>query len=559
VDPALIDTYSDRTTVITLCDFAIENALTKEILSHLDKIEALTEQSFDNEYYQEKYHVDNCWQHWYQIGKARHYNPIDRRTITNVDQTLIILAVLQSLMDAITHKYKRILILIDPCHVDLSRCHAHKLAVFQCNQQQVGYLLPGRVFRELLTELSYFINTLPEVVDACIISNKWESHYYEVAQHTVECFSLSDTIDIDEDCTKILKARDSYLAPIFRKAMKGIDNDEQVQFVKHITKQYPYSKIRSLWNRYFNLNPNNYVQLCLLLPKFTYFTLLKIKAASDTGLDDTVYFDRAFYLQLYPCYKDIFKQPEETYQHFIRHGIGERLLPNLALFKLTVCSQEYQTQQSLAKVPKILKDIPTDPLIYILTRTCNREKLFGQCVNSVLSQKYPKMRHIVSYDNKETASYVAHYQHIYKVVDLIAQKSKLHPNQYIDCLYDYIPKNEPGWVLVIDDDDKFMTDVAIHYLKSYLTDPKKLIIWMLHRPDKYIYPRNKDLPVVGEIGTCCYLYHSSVIQKGHWGLTGIGDFTFFRWIFGRLKERIYIDIPFTGVNYQEQVSGWCAM
>jgi hypothetical protein len=180
-------------------------------------------------------------------------------------------------------------------------------------------------------------------------------------------------------------------------------------------------------------------------------------------------------------------------------------------------------------------------------------------VDSIVSQKYHNLRHIVSYDNLDTYQYVKEYPHIYKTVDLTAKKSKLHPNQYVDCLYDYLPKSEPGWVLVIDDDDKFMTDHALHYLKQYLTDPKRLIIWMLYRSDKFIYPNNKDLPVVGEIGSCCYLYHTSAIQRGYWGPSGIGDFIFFRRIFGRLKERIYVDLPLTGVNYQQHVSGWQAM
>jgi hypothetical protein len=169
------------------------------------------------------------------------------------------------------------------------------------------------------------------------------------------------------------------------------------------------------------------------------------------------------------------------------------------------------------------------------------------------------IRHIVSYDNAATHEYVKTYHHIYDTVDLISKKSKIHPNEYFDYLYDHIPKNEPGWVLVLDDDDRFMTPKALQYLSGHLNDTKSLIIWMLYRVDKFIYPANKDAPIVGEIGSCCYMYHSTMIQKNSWGPGALGDFPCFKRLFSRLKNHVYIDLPLTGVNYDDQVSGWTAM
>ena len=137
--------------------------------------------------------------------------------------------------------------------------------------------------------------------------------------------------------------------------------------------------------------------------------------------------------------------------------------------------------------------------------------------DSVLSQNYPQLRHIVSYDTDQTYQYVKDYPHISQLIDLRQKRGQTHPNLYIDFFYDQIKGQPTGWVLVLDDDDRFMTPHALHYLTQFMKSPDQLIIWMLYRSDKFIYPKDKNQPVVGEIGTCCYLYHTSMIQKNNWG------------------------------------------
>jgi hypothetical protein len=297
----------------------------------------------------------------------------------------------------------------------------------------------------------------------------------------------------------------------------------------------------------------------------SYPAYLSIKPASSDDLD-SIYFDHQFYLSLYPCYKGHLKIVYDTYQHYIAHGIREKLIPNPALFRLIQTSQEFLLQYQLAILPEPpLHQAPSGgqnplPFIYVLTRTCRREQLFRQCVDSLLSQHYLNLRHIVSYDHPETLRYVSQYQHLNKVVNLMPQKARhMHPNQYIDCLYDYVLASDPGWVMVLDDDDKFMTDRALTYLQQFLVDPTSIVIWQLYRSDKTIYPADKKNPVVGEIGSCCYLYHSSMIRKGFWRPGGIGDFPFFHQLFEKAQNHLYVDYPLTGVNYTDQVSGWTAM
>ena len=172
------------------------------------------------------------------------------------------------------------------------------------------------------------------------------------------------------------------------------------------------------------------------------------------------------------------------------------------------------------------------------------------------------VRHIVSFDTEQAQEYIKSYS-IYKTVNLIS--SKLHPNKYIDEMYKVIDLQEDAWIIVLDDDDKFTTPYALRALRALKAsnvskdmNPANLYIWMLHRPDKYIYPSDKEHPKMGEIGTCCYAYHASKIKYGYWGADGIGDYTFFEMLFKRLNP-IYIDVPLVTVNYKKQISGWTAM
>lgn len=309
---------------------------------------------------------------------------------------------------------------------------------------------------------------------------------------------------------------------------------------------------------------NHYLLLCwsILNHSYAISSCFLIKPVSTNICNlNAIYFDHHFYLELYPCYQEHLKTSYEAYSHFTTHGIKEKLLPNRAIFTLIQASQSLLLQRRLATLPQSISSEPNQPpLIYILTRTYRREQLFKSCVDSLLSQHYPHLRHLVSYDDVETFQYLRQYSHIHKIIDLTSQKLlKMHPNQYIDCLYDVILSDNPGWVMVLDDDDCFTTNRALNYLQQFLIDPKSIVIWQLYRSDKMIYPIDKENPMVGEIGSCCYLYHSSMIQKGFWKPGGIGDFSFFQHLFQKTKTHTYVDYPLTGVNYVNQISGWTAM
>jgi hypothetical protein len=577
-----VETYESRLTLVYVNEYVIDNDVTKGIIHHFDTLSSLTLENFDWSYYVAKYsdidrHLtkSDVWKYWNDIGEMQCHNPINQCSITHYDDIPILLCLLQILIDAHKKQYDKILIInaTDKNESNLSGDLLEQLihiiaendvCLFTYNKVNYAYTIDKNIYLPLLVELSYMVYNFDDILASHITHNNL---HYQIFEHTtvpdqkMETYALNTVLDVNEDSSEIIHLRKKFLKKKYGDFLRkyNVDTSDKAK-IDHIMKQYPYDVIKTKWNQFLQLNEENYFFLCLNINKFTYFTKLKIKEPSLITSDiNIVYFDRDFYLKTYPCYRTVFKNYGDAFAHFANHGIREKLMPNNAIFTLTQYCQEYLSKQLLNQIRHTSSDnYQDDPIIYVLTRTCNREQLFTKCVESIMDQKYVNLRHIVSYDNAETLTYVKKFNHIYDLVDLTTKKSKIHPNEYIDYLYDHVPIKEPGWVLVLDDDDKFMTPYGLHHLKQYLTNIKSLVIWMLYRPDKFIYPTNKSSPIVGEIGSCCYLYHSTSIQKGCWGPSGIGDYPCFRRLFSRLKDHIYIDIPLTGVNYENQVSGWTA-
>lgn len=546
---------------------------------------------FDWAYYAEKYlNWKQVWsastvqKHWERTRSGTSTNPQDRRTLQD---PAMVSGLLHVLYDAIQHDYSTIWILdvtqpvpISDLPVDVNHSQVSRFS----NQTHIyAYCLQQSVLKPIFLELSNRVYNFDEVLEA----------YLALHQITLQSLptEISDSSDLNTFLLRsnlsVMNDLDSYTDRLLHDSVSQfLQSQPSTQWIDihDFLKYHPYQLVMSKWNRHLSLSPELYWQLCLLLPQITApgsqitlssFPQMVIKPASSHQCRfNEMYFDHHFYLTLYPCYRDHLKTAYESYHHFLNHGIIEHLWPNGALYTMVRTCQELmfkRYQETLTRIlhpgkpelPETLgaSNLPHSepPLIYVLTRTCNREHLFQQCVQSLLDQHYPNLRHIVSYDRPDTLRYLSGYPHIYQQINLIPHKSQLHPNQYIDCLYDYVLSQEPGWVMVLDDDDKFMMNHALEYLSQFLTQPTSVVTWILYRNDKFIYPVDKQRPIVGEIGSCCYLYHTSMIQKGFWRPGGVGDFPFYQQLFNRTKDHIYVDLPLTGVNYSEQVSGWTAM
>lgn len=119
--------------------------------------------------------------------------------------------------------------------------------------------------------------------------------------------------------------------------------------------------------------------------------------------------------------------------------------------------------------------------MYVLTRTSGRPKLFGNLRRDLLAQTYPRIVHVVHSDDPADQ---------YIEADLIVRGPRLPitkrdwgPDIYNRRLIDALEGLEPGWVLMIDDDDTLTseTSVADAMSAAHEAGEDHLVIWKNQR------------------------------------------------------------------------------
>lgn len=604
-----LERYSTQITIINLPNVLPTSKIFDSIIRHLkhheNQLNNLTIDQLPWVYYVNKYYDTTrtynsvfAWENWSKKGINEKKNPLNRITLhsSEINHLIYLIAVL---LDAKTNNYHKIL-MINADHQPIKypdfleifanfsqHIELNNLCFFSYNKKNYGYSLSENLYDVLLSETSYFINSIDDLLSIYI--NTYNTPH-QIFDHSInECCDLITTnistyflhqisIDLNQLTQQLSYFRHTYYLEQYNLFMNEfhLDLDEQA-ILNYIISKLPFDMIKIKYNAWINLNFHNYLYLCAHFPTYDYTQTIKMKKLSDSLPDlNTLYFDHELYLSLYPIYHNSFKSYFDSYAHFITHGVHEHLIGNQVLFKLARLRQKYLVGQylryfeSLIQYPNNLKNLVlyndqlincnvSIPIIYVLTRTSQRPKLFDQCYRSVKQQLFCLVRHLVSFDTETTRQYVTQYNHLHQIIDLTGQKGLIHPNQYIDFFYDRLLTEVPGWVLVLDDDDCLFSEYVFYYLQQYLTNPEICIIWMLARPDKFIYPCDKNNPILGEIGSCCYLYHTSKIKKNLWGGNSTGDFNFFKYIFNNTKQHLYVDFPLTGVNYKKKLSGWSAL
>jgi hypothetical protein len=248
------------------------------------------------------------------------------------------------------------------------------------------------------------------------------------------------------------------------------------------------------------------------------------------------------------------------YDNYCKYGLKEGRLPNM--FVLSIMKEknrissmkEISIFEEQSKQSKHSGESPEK--FFVLTRTSNRPEKFNQCIESS-KQINANVINYISYDTNIAKKYS---REIGIGINLIG--TKLHPNQYIDEFYRELQKdNQEGWILVLDDDDLISTPYLFSGISKYLTDKEKVVVWKLERPDKIIYPKNIENVEMGEIATCCYIYHTSKISFGKWKAGGIGDYDWFKYLLSVTNKSDFIWLPYalSRVNYINSISGWTAM
>ena len=112
---------------------------------------------------------------------------------------------------------------------------------------------------------------------------------------------------------------------------------------------------------------------------------------------------------------------------------------------------------------ELSKDSPA-PLLNILTRSGNRRLLFEALRESLSRQTYTNIRHIVSNDNSYSTDPYLRPNDGYDVLSVSANRSvPAFYNLYIDTLAAEV---SDGWIMIIDDDAKFIDETFLERLSA---------------------------------------------------------------------------------------------
>ena len=168
------------------------------------------------------------------------------------------------------------------------------------------------------------------------------------------------------------------------------------------------------------------------------------------------------------------------------------------------------------------------PIVNILCRTHNRKEYFQKCYQSIKSQTYPNYAlHVGSdcdcpyyplalplktaeleYPQPQPSSYAAPW------------------NKHLETLAEHVV---PGYVIYLDDDDKFVDENSLQTIVDNLEEDL-LLIWRVQITPNFIVPRLEDFGTViqgGNISGIGIAFHTKWLPV-KWSTWSYGDFRIIR-------------------------------
>ncbi len=176
-------------------------------------------------------------------------------------------------------------------------------------------------------------------------------------------------------------------------------------------------------------------------------------------------------------------------------------------------------------------------LINILTRTHNRLNYFKVCRESVLNQTHEKINHIVGSDIDcyyyENYIKLVPQKVIYPKPDGLASYEapwNLHLNE----LGKYV---RDGWVMYLDDDDKFVSSDSLKSIVSVINSEDEMILWRVDI-NGVIYPNDRYFGKIipGNISGIGFMFHSKYLPV-YWHSWNFGDYRVINELSKKIKQR----------------------
>lgn len=206
-------------------------------------------------------------------------------------------------------------------------------------------------------------------------------------------------------------------------------------------------------------------------------------------------------------------------------------------------------------------------LINILCRTANRPKAFKVFVKSLAEQTYPEKRLIVSADDDKSFKYCRKIlsDNFFTVPSEIVrlQRTERNPNKTlrldgypVSFLY-HAPYNlyenpladkvDDGYMMYLDDDDKFCRPDSLECIASIISSPDDLIMWKVNvqgriipEPDHFgCAPKPTHVSGIG------FAFHSKYKDYAVWDEFSCCDYRVIKRLWDAIPNKVYIDSVLT--------------
>jgi len=210
------------------------------------------------------------------------------------------------------------------------------------------------------------------------------------------------------------------------------------------------------------------------------------------------------------------------------------------------------TKKVVSKTKTLIRDNMQSPLINIITRTSGRPNGFKRCHQSIKSQTYKNIRHVVSIDDFKDKEYVE----ACGVTPIFIDKQKIislpdipNPNtgkRFIYNLYFNVlfSKVNSGWILILDDDDFLANEHVVQEMVNNINNNNDMLIWKMRYPNGQMLPRQMNIrPRLGTIGSPCIMIHSSVAKGIKWDGWKCGDYRYISKAWNSTETKVWIDSP----------------
>lgn len=203
-----------------------------------------------------------------------------------------------------------------------------------------------------------------------------------------------------------------------------------------------------------------------------------------------------------------------------------------------------------------------DVMINILTRTGNRKKCYKKLEDSINKQTYRNFRHIKSNDNKQ-CNFLNNVNDVINVENIKKERPGHCPyNLYLNKLIDSV---DEGWIIVLDDDAKFVDENYFKYLSKELKKANKdeiLLVNIYNSSNKHLLPNlnlsnssqdNLRKIKPGGLDMGCLVFHHT--NKTRFKDECAGDIKFYKKTIENYTPRFINIKPGIWVNYSGKAWG----